>query len=135
MELPPPLPEDPVSSTGDGWRTVAFVTWVGVLIAVAVVAVSSRTVGRPIWWLGTSVDPAPRWFTVVPASIIAAPMLIAVKSPRFLRLSGLVCSVALLLTALPDIDDSPGVAAAIGLIAAAALLESIAVAVASHKYR
>jgi hypothetical protein len=135
MDLPPPLPDHPVARDGDGWRTVSFITWVSVLICVVVVAVSSRTIGRPVWWLGTSVDPEPRLFTIIPASIIAAPIVIAVKSRRLLRTSGLVCSVLLMATALPDLDDSPGVAAAIVLIAVAALLESIALVVGSRKYR
>lgn len=99
------------------------------------IAVSSRTIGRSIWWLGPSVDPAPLVFVVVPVGLILLPLWAAMRRPSLVARVGLACSMALAVTALPDVSDSPGVAAAVLVVSVAAMLSSGAVALVVRHYR
>ncbi len=68
-------PSLPQSQPSDGWRMVSFLTWIGVLAAVLAVTISSRTIGRSIWWLGPSSNPAPVFYLLIPIIIIGTPLL------------------------------------------------------------
>lgn len=92
------------------------------------VAISSRTTGRSIWWLGPTVDPAPRFFVAIPIVIVLLPMWAAVKRPATAPRAGVICSLLLGATALPDVGDKPGIAVAVLTVAGAAFLASVAVA-------
>lgn len=63
VEFEPPLVQR-VSQNADsqalpshGWRTVSFISWIATLAALVAVAISSRTIGQPVWWLGPRADP------------------------------------------------------------------------------
>lgn len=136
MDFPAPAFE-PKTQVGmsDGWRTVSLITWIGVFGALLSVAVSSRTIGRPIWWLGPAGDPAPLLYLVVPVTITLTPIIATMRRPYLVVRSSMLCAIALLVTALPDFADSPAIAWAVSTIAVAALIESIALLVVSRHYR
>ena len=100
-----------------------------------VIAVSSRTIGRPVWWLGPSTHPAPLYFLLVPIGIVSAPFVIARRDVLLHARVCIACSLLLLLSALPDISRSPAVCIATASVAVAALIGSIAVLIASPNYR
>lgn len=120
---------------GDGWRTVAYVNWALVLAATAAVAVSSRSIGRPVWWLGPPSDPAPQWWLVVPLGLVVVPVVaIARRHPRAGAL-GVACSVGLAASALVDASSTPAVASACAIVAGASVLGNLAVWVGLRQYR
>lgn len=126
-------PSHPVES--DGWRTIVFITWVMVTAALIAISISSRTTGRPVWWLGPSTNPAPIFFLIVPLALVTAPIYASFRRPRDMGVIGLASSLLLAVCALIDVADKPGVAAAIGVVAFAALCESIAVTLVARQYR
>ena len=114
---------------------VSFLTWIGVLASVLAVTISSRTIGRSIWWLGPSSNPAPVLFLLVPIVIIGTPLFVTLQRPRRMVRVGLMASIALLISALPDVGSNPAIAIAILAIGIAALAPSIALLVVLRKYR
>ena len=110
-------------------------TWFVVFACVLAVAVSSRTIGRPVWWLGPSTNHAPWVWLVVPIVIVLAPLVAALRAPRQCVRVSLVSSLALVATAVPDAWDKPGVAIGIGTVGCAALLATIGVMVGGRQYR
>lgn len=136
MEFEPPQISPVASSTlSDGWRTVGFITWVLAGASVLAIAITSRTIGRPLWWLGPESNPASPVFLLVPVAIIVVPLIAASKRPQHLVVAGLGSSVALLITALIDVSASPAVALAIGVVGIAALSVSISLLVIARQYR
>ena len=118
-----------------GWRTVLLVTWVGTFACMLAVAVSSRTIGRPVWWLGPSTSPAPVICVAVPVLIVLAPLAAVMRRPALAPRVSLVSSVLLLLTGIPDAADRMAIAAATWTVGGAALLATIAVLVGARQYR
>jgi len=118
-----------------GWRTVLLVTWVGTFACMLAVAVSSRTIGRPIWWLGPSTSPAPLLFVAVPIVLVLAPLAAVMRRPAFAARVSLVSSVLLLLSGVPDAPDRMAIAVATWTVGGAALLATIAVMVGARQYR
>lgn len=118
-----------------GWRTVLLVTWVGTFACMLAVAVSSRTIGRPIWWLGPSTSPAPLVFVAVPVVLVFAPLAAVMRRPGLASRVSLVSSVLLLATGIPDAFDRMAIAAATWTVSGAALLSTIAVMVGERQYR
>ena len=136
MEFPAPDVRDmKAGEISDGWRTVSLITWIGVFGALLSVAVSSRTIGRPIWWLGPAGNPAPLVFLVLPIVLTVTPIVATVWRPHQMVRVGLVCSLILLATAIPDFGDSPAIAWAVSVIAIAAIVETIALLLVSRHYR
>jgi hypothetical protein len=119
----------------NGWRTVLMVTWVGTFACMLAVAVSSRTIGRPIWWLGPSTSPAPLVFVAVPIVVVFAPLAAVMRRPGIATRVSLVSSVLLLATGIPDAFDRMAIAAATWTVSGAALLATIAVMVGERQYR
>jgi len=128
-------PSLPQSQPSDGWRMVSFLTWIGVLAAVLAVTISSRTIGRSIWWLGPSSNPAPVFYLLIPVLIIGTPLVITLTRPQRMVRVGLVGSIALLVSALPDVGSNSAIALAILVIGLAALASSIALLMVLRKYR
>lgn len=120
---------------GDGWRTVAYVNWALVFAATAAVAVSSRSIGRPVWWLGPPSDPAPRWWLVVPVGLVVVPVVAIARRDRRAGVLGVVCSIGLAASALADTSSTPAVASACAIVAGASLLGNLAVWVGLRQYR
>ena len=128
-------PTSPQSQPSDGWRMVSFLTWIGVLAAVLAVTVSSRTIGRSIWWLGPSSNPAPVFYLLIPVLIIGTPLVVTLTRPQRMVRVALVGSIALLVSALPDVGSNSAIALAILVIGFAALASSIALLMVLRKYR
>ena len=128
-------PTNPVHQPTDGWRTVSFITWIGVLASVLAVTISSRTIGRPIWWLGPSSNPAPIFFLLIPIAIIGTPLYVTMRRPHRIVRVGLMGSIALLISAMPDLGSNSAIAIAILVIGFAALASSIALLLVLRKYR
>lgn len=118
-----------------GWRNVLLVTWVGVFAGMLAVAVSSRTIGRPVWWLGSGSDPAPVIFLAVPVALVFLPLAAAVRLPRRAVSVSLACALALTATGIPDAGDRLAVAVATWTVSGAALLATVAVMVGARQYR
>lgn len=135
MDSAPSSPQHLTAVESDGWRTVVFVTWVAVTAALIAISISSRTTGRPVWWLGPSTQPAPIFYLLVPVLIVAIPLYASFRKPRIMGQLGVGCSLLLAACAVIDLGDKPGVAAALFVVAFAALCESIAVTVVSRQYR
>ena len=136
MDFPAPeLPRAVGGGASDGWRTVSLITWIGVFGALLSVAVSSRTIGRPIWWLGPAGSPAPLIFLVVPVVLTVTPIVVTMRRPQHMVRAGFACSLILLGTAIPDFGNSPAIAWAVVVIAIAALVETIALLLVSRHYR
>jgi len=128
-----PAPIEVVPS--DGWRTVSTITWAGVFGALLAVAISSRTIGRPIWWLGPSSAPASPFFIAIPLVIVLAPLVATLRSPRHMTTASWVCSLALIATGIAELASNPAISLAVVVIGVAALMESIAVVVVMRQYR
>lgn len=119
----------------DGWRTVSTITWAGVLGALLAVAISSRTIGRPIWWLGPSSTPASPFFIAIPLSIVLLPLVATLRYPHRMTTTSWVCSLALIATGIAELASNPAISLAVIVIGFAALMESIAVLVVMRQYR
>lgn len=128
-------PTSQQSQPSDAWRMVSFLTWIGVLASVLAVTISSRTIGRSIWWLGPSSNPAPVFFLLIPILIIGTPIFVTLTRPQRMVRVGLVGSIALLISALPDVGSNSAIALAILVIGLAALASSIALLMVLRKYR
>ena len=129
----PPAPDTAVPS--DGWRTISTLTWAGVFGALLAVAVSSRTIGRPIWWLGPSSQPASPILISIPLAIVLIPLVTTLRAPRHMATASLVCSLALIASGLIEFASNPAISLAVVVIGFAALMESIAVVVVMRQYR
>lgn len=119
----------------DGWRNVLLVTWVAVFAGLLAVAVSSRTIGRPVWWLGPGSDPAPVVFVAVPVVLVFLPLAAAMRLPGRAVSVSLACAVGLLASGIPDTGDRLAVAIATWTVSGAALLATVAVMVGARQYR
>ena len=109
-----------------GWARVGLATWTGVTIGMIAVAVTSRTVSKPPWWLGASTSPAPLYFTAIPVIVCLTPIIVIALRRRTSPLIGCVCAVALAVSALLDVSNTPGVAVVQSALALAALAGSVA---------
>lgn len=118
-----------------GWRAVLIVTWAMTFACMLAVAVSSRTIGRPVWWLGPSTSPAPLLFVAIPVVLVFAPLATALRWPDRSVRTSLVCSIALLATGIADAPDRMAVALAVWTVGGAALLATVAVMIARRQYR
>ena len=109
-----------------GWARVGLATWVGVTIGMIAIAVTSRTVSKPPWWLGASTNPAPLYFTAIPVIACLTPVIVIALRRRISPLIGCVCAVALVISAVLDVSSTPGVAVVQAALAIAALAGSVA---------
>lgn len=129
----PPEPIEVIPS--DGWRTISTITWAGVFGALLAVAISSRTIGRPIWWLGPSSSPASPIFITIPLALVLLPLVATLRYPRRMTTTSWVCSLALIATGIAELTSNPAISIAVVVIGVAALMESIAVVVVMRQYR
>jgi hypothetical protein len=108
------------------WAAITVVTWLGITAALAAVAISSRNVGKPTWWLGTASDPTfvALWFLPFLAPIVA--IIAAVRYARWASFVGMGSALAIAAIAVVDIEASPGVALLEIVIAACAMTTAIA---------
>ena len=109
-----------------GWARVGLATWIGVTVGMIAIAVTSRTVSKPPWWLGASTNPAPLYVTVIPVIACLTPIIAIALRRRSSPLIGCVCAVALAVSAALDATLTPGVAVVQAALAIAALGGSVA---------
>ena len=108
------------------WRSVAVVSWLLVFFAIIAVAVTSRNIGKPTWWLGPQSNPS---FVLLWALPFVAPIASIIAAIKFGRVASYVgFGSALLVGAIgaADIDNTPGVALIECAIAIASALIAIA---------
>ena len=134
MEFAPPTAQTP-AVPGSGWQTVSAITWIAVLSSLIAVTISSRTIGRPIWWIGPTVDPAPAYFMLIPIACVIIPLVATIRLPERMAIIGGISAIVLMATAIPDINASPALAIAVIVIGLAALIESIALVLVTRHYR
>ena len=134
MEFAPPTAHTP-ASPGSGWQTVSAITWIAVLSSLIAITISSRTIGRPVWWVGPTVDPAPAYFMLIPIACVIIPLVATIRLPERMAIIGGISAIVLMTTAIPDINASPALAIAIIAIGLAALIESIALVLVTRHYR
>jgi hypothetical protein len=120
---------------GIPWRGATITTWIAVLLCLVAFAISSRTVGRPVWWLGPSGNDAPFIYKLVPIALAITPIEGAIWRSRTTIPAAIVCSLGLIAIALPDLSHSPGIAIGMVVVGIAALLQSIALVVVTRQYR
>jgi hypothetical protein len=108
------------------WAAITVVTWLAVTAALAAVAISSRNVGKPTWWLGTASDPTfvALWFLPFLAPIAA--IIAALRYARWASFVGMGASLAIAAIAVIDIESTPGVALMEIVVAACAMTTAIA---------
>jgi hypothetical protein len=116
----------PVAGLTRNWRYIALTTWGAVLFSMVAVGVTGRTVGKPPWWLGPSVDPAPILYVLIVAGIVAAPIVTVLWWSHRAPFVGLCAAIGIALCALPDLSASPGIAVVELAIAIAAAFGSVA---------
>ena len=115
-----------VSQLTRTWRNVTALSWLVLGLAILALAISSRSLGKPAWWLGP--ESQPRFFLLW-ATPFLPPLASIIASLRFSRWSPLVSFVAALAlgaVAAFDLQNSPGVAAGEFVLAGAGVLISIA---------
>ncbi len=132
---PPSLTKPERGDLSDGWRTVSFITWILSGASLVAIAITSRTIGRSIWWLGPESDPASPVLLLVPLVIIVVPLVVTSRMPRRITVTNLVGSSLLLLTALGDVGSSPAVAAGVALVGALSMAVSVSLLFVARQYR
>jgi len=108
------------------WAAITIVTWLGVTAALAAVAISSRNVGKPTWWLGTASDPAFIGLWFVPFLAPIAAIVSALRYARWASFVGMGASLVIAAIAVVDIESTPGVALMEIVVAATAMTTAIA---------
>lgn len=107
------------------WRTLASVSWIGILLCQVAVAISSRNIGKSAWWLGPESNPQFPLVWALPFAITIAG-LVATQRPRpYTKFIHLGCVLALVGVALGDVSNAPGVALLEFVLAGIALLVSL----------
>ena len=127
--------DDERAELPETWRTVSVVSWVLTAAAVVAVAVTSRTIGRPVWWLGPTTRPTTPVAILAPLACIVVPLLAAFRRPDLMVRAGVAGSIGLLVVALLEFLNVPSVAVAMTVVAVASLLASIALVLGTRHYR
>ena len=125
-EIPPPPIPKKVSQLTRTWRNVTALSWLVLGLAVLALAISSRSLGKPAWWLGPESQPQ---FFLLWATPFVPPLASIVTSLRFSRWAtpvSFVSALALAVVAVFDLQNSPGIAAGEFVLAGAGVLISIA---------
>ena len=114
---------------------MAHITSALVLAGTAAVAVSSRTIGRPTWWLGPSSDPASPVWLVLPVMLVSLPVAAHLVKNRFAPAVSVGCSLGLGALAVGDAGDSSAVALSFAVVAVAGAVAHGAVWLGLRQYR
>ena len=108
------------------WRTVTVVSWLLVLFAIIAVAVTSRNIGKPTWWLGPESNPSFILLWALPFVAPIASIIAAIKFGRIASFVGFGSALFLGAIGIADINSTPGVALIECTIAIASALIAIA---------
>lgn len=125
-EIPPPPIPKTVSHLTRTWRNVTALSWLVLGLAVLALAISSRSLGKPAWWLGP--ESQPRFFLLWSTPFLP-PLASIIASLRFSRWAtpvSFVSALALGVVAVFDLQNSPGIAVGEFVLAGAGVLISIA---------
>lgn len=120
---------------GSGWRGVLILNWAATFAALLAVAVSSRTIGRPTWWLGPGADPSPVVLAAVPVVAVAVPLVAAVRRSSRAPVISVLGSAAVAAIGLGDLAGRPAIGTATLVVAGASMLASVGVATGARRYR
>ncbi len=116
-----------------GWAVVGTATWVATLFAIVAIAISSRTISRPPWWLGPSTDPATPFALIILAIVITFTAVTYLGSYSVAPWVGVFSSGFLGVYAIVDLGATIGVAVAQIVVAVAALAGSLATFAGLHR--
>jgi len=108
------------------WRTVAVVSWLLVFFAIMAVAITSRNIGKPTWWLGPESNPSFILLWALPFVAPIASIIAAVKFGHFASFVGFGSALFLGAIGVADLNNTPGVALIECTIAIASALIAIA---------
>ena len=100
------------------WRWVLLLGWLAVIVGLMAVGGAGDVIGKVPWWLDGAL-------VVIPFVLPVLTVLAAIGNWRSAVWLGLASVVSVAVTALIDIDDSPGVAAATGVLALIGLLTTV----------
>lgn len=137
---PAPLPSPPASEVDaprparhprpgeltPTWRLVVIATWTGVVLGLASVWKTSRTLGLSTWWLGPSSDPHSIVVQIAPFVVPIALVIAASRHARWLPAWGAAGSMVLGAVAVGDLGGFDRLAVVELVIAGSALAVSIA---------
>jgi hypothetical protein len=101
-----------------GWRWVLVLGWAAIVVGLMAVGGAGDVLGKPPWWLDGAL-------VVVPFVVPLLALVAAYMNARWAIWVGLVGVVSLAVTALIDRSDSPGVAAATGVLALIGMLITV----------
>ena len=113
------------------WRTVAVVSWLLVFFAIIAVAVTSRNIGKPTWWLGPESNPSFVLLWALPFVAPIASIIAAIKFGHIASYVGFGAALFLGAIGVADISGTPGVA----LIECAIAVSSALIAIATYAGR
>lgn len=113
-----------VEASNRTWRTLATISWVGVLLCQIAVAVTSRNIGKSAWWLGPESNPRFPLIWTIPFVIIVAALAATQRVGKFTIVVHLACTALLAAVATGDVAGSPGVAMLQYVVAGIALIVS-----------
>ena len=113
------------------WRTVAVVSWLLVFFAIMAVAVTSRNIGKPTWWLGPESNPSFVLLWALPFVAPIASIIAAIKFGHIASFVGFGAALFLGAIGVADINGTPGVA----LIECAIAISSALIAIATFAGR
>lgn len=113
-----------VANNAQPWRAMASISWVGIMLCQAAIAVSSRNIGKSAWWLGPESNPRFPLVWALPFAITIAGLIATQRPRKFTIFIHLACVVALVGVALGDVANAPGVALLEFVVAGIALLVS-----------
>jgi membrane-bound metal-dependent hydrolase YbcI (DUF457 family) len=116
----------PRSGLTSTWRTVAVVSWLLVFFAIMAVAVTSRNIGKPTWWLGPESNPSFVLLWALPFVAPIASIIAAIKFGRIASFVGFGSALFLGAIGVADINNTPGVALIECTIAISSALIAIA---------
>lgn len=102
-----------------GWRWVVLLGWTGVILGLFAVGGAGDVLGKRPWWLDGPL-------VVVPFVVPVAVAFSAMRNATWTIWAGLVGVLSLCVTALLDVADAPGAAAATGVLAVVGLLTTVA---------
>ena len=129
MSLPPPSLQNqstPAGSLTRQWTIAIVATQLLIAGALLAVAVSSRSIGKPTWWLGYEHQPAFFLLWLLPFIAPTAIIFAAFKYSRLLPYVGLASTLLLGVTSGFDISRTPGVAICEILLTVCTALSTIA---------
>jgi hypothetical protein len=115
-----------VGELSPGWRVIAALTWIAVVLAFAAVWNASVQLGLSTWWLGPRGDPRARWVQLSPFVAPVLMVLGTINHIRWLGWWGLGASAALAAYGIVDLSRVTSIAVTELSIAALAALVSLA---------